>query len=98
MALTGGKTMQKSKSEIKTAQVEVSEADSQDAGLGIGARIAPAVALLLLGDAAFADDGPTDLEDDGDYTSVPEPSVLSMLAVGAVVVGAAKYIQNKRRK
>jgi hypothetical protein len=86
-------TMFNRKSEKKTAQVDVSEA-----GLGIGSRIAPAVALLLLGDAAFADDGPTDLEDDGDYTSVPEPSVLSMLAVGAVVVGAAKYIQNKRRK
>ena len=90
--------MHNSKNENNTAQVEVSEAEGQDAGLGIGARIAPAVALLLLGDAAFADDGPTDLEDDGDYISVPEPSVLSMLAVGVVVVGAAKYIQNKRRK
>jgi len=83
-------TMFNRKNEKKTAQVDVSEA-----GLGIGSRIAPAVALLMLGDAAFADDGPID---DGDYTSVPEPSVLSLLAVGAVVVGAAKYIQNKRRK
>jgi len=91
--------MHNSKNEKKTTQVEVSEVDSQDSGLGIGSRIAPAVALLMLGESAFAGD---DTEDDGPIippeVSVPEPSVLSMLAVGAVVVGAAKYIQNKRKK
>lgn len=86
--------------EKKLAQVEVSEADGQDSGLGIGSRIAPAVALLMLGESAFAGAPPepdTEIGDD-DTVAVPEPSVLSMLAVGAVVVGAAKYIQNKRRK
>ena len=83
--------MNSSKSEKKTAQVDVSEVDNQDSGLGIGGRIAPAVALLLLGDSVCADESAPDF-------AVPEPSVLSMLAVGAVVVGTAKYIQNKRRK
>jgi len=89
--------MHNSNSEMKTAQAEVSEAGSQDSGLGIGSRIAPAVALLLMGESAFAG-APPDPDFDGDTINVPEPSVLSMLAVGAVVVGAAKYIQNKRRK
>ncbi len=86
--------MDSSKNVIKTAQVDASEA-----GIGIGARIAPAVALLLLGESAFAG-VPPDVEDDGipPVVGVPEPSVLSLLAVGAIVVGAAKYIQNKRRK
>lgn len=82
-----------SKSKKKTTQVEVSEADGQDSGLGIGSRIAPAVALLLLGDSASAG-----IPTDEDTISLPEPSVLSLLAIGAVVVGGAKYIQNKRRK
>ena len=90
--------MHNSKNEKKTAQVEVSEADSQDSGLGLGSRIAPAVALLMLADSVSADTEDDFTGDDSDTVSVPEPSVLSMLAVGAVVVGAAKYIQNKRRK
>ena len=85
------------KNEKKLAQVDVSEADGQDSGLGIGARIAPAVALLLMDGSALADSS-TDQDDFSDTVSVPEPSVLSLLTVGAVVVGAAKYIQNKRRK
>ena len=85
--------MHNSKSEKKTAQVDVSEVDSQDSGLGIGGRIAPAVALLLLGDSAHAD---TDFDED--TVTVPEPSVLTLLAVGAVVGGTVKYIHNKRRK
>jgi hypothetical protein len=85
------------KSKKKMAQVEVTEADGQDSGLGIGSRIAPAVALLMLGDAASAGAPPaTDFEPD--TITVPEPSVLSLLAAGVVIVGAAKYIQNKRRK
>jgi hypothetical protein len=79
--------------EKKLAQIDVSEADSQDSGLGIGSRIAPAVALLMLGESAIAG-----IDEPDDTVAVPEPSVLSMLAVGAVVVGGAKYIQNKRRK
>jgi hypothetical protein len=89
------KIMNNNKSEMKTAQVDVSEANGQDSGLGIGSRIAPAVALLMLGDAVHAD---SEIIPDDEVNTVPEPSVLSMLAVGAVVVGAAKYIQNKRRK
>ena len=87
--------MHSSKSEKKTAQVDVSEVNSQDSGLGIGGRIAPAVALLLLGDSAHADTV-TDFDDDN--VTVPEPSVLTLLAVGAVVGGTVKYIHNKRRK
>jgi hypothetical protein len=91
-----GKTMNSSKSEKKMAQVDVSEVDSQDSGLGIGGRIAPAVALLLLGDSVCAD---TDEIDSPDLTvTVPEPSVLTLLAVGVVVGGTVKYIHNKRRK
>ena len=85
--------MHSSKSEKKTAQVDVSEVNSQDSGLGIGGRIAPAVALLLLGDSAHAD-----ADFDSDNVTVPEPSVLTLLAVGAVVGGTVKYIHNKRRK
>ena len=89
--------MHTSKSEKKTAQVDVSEVNSQDSGLGIGGRIAPAVALLLLGDSAHADTY-TDADFDEDTVTVPEPSVLTLLAVGAVVGGTVKYIHNKRRK
>ena len=81
----------RSKSEKKTVQDDVSEVDNQDSGLGIGSRIAPAVALLLLGDSAYA-------QDDEDTGNIPEPSALALLAAGAVVGGAAKYIHNKRRK
>ena len=87
--------MNSSKSEKKMAQVDVSEVDSQDSGLGIGGRIAPAVALLLLGDSAHAFD---DEDTAPDTVSVPEPSVLALLAAGVVVGGTVKYIQNKRRK
>ena len=83
--------MHSSKSEKKMTQVDVSELDSQDSGHGIGGRIAPAVALLLLGDSVSADAQ--------DFAvPVPEPSVLTLLAVGVVVGGTVKYIHNKRRK
>jgi hypothetical protein len=58
-----------------------------------GTRIAPAVALLLLGDTAFAGD-----ETDDSATVVPEPSVLGLLAAGVAVGGVVAYIRNKRRK
>ena len=92
--------MHSSKSEKKMTQVDVSELDSQDSCHGIGGRIAPAVALLLLGDSVSADEETTYVDDsmDDDLVTVPEPSVLTLLAVGAVVVGTAKYIHNKRRK
>jgi hypothetical protein len=60
---------------------------------GAGSRIAPAVALLLLGDSAYA--GDPDL-DDG--VTVPEPSILGLLAAGVAVGGVVAYIRNKRRK
>ena len=90
-----GKTMHKSNSKMTTAQADVSEADSQDSVLGHGSRIAPAVALLMMGESALAGTAPPDQDD---VISVPEPSALSLLAVGAVVVGTARYIKNKRRK
>lgn len=85
--------MHSRKSGKKTAQVDAPEVDGQDSILGIGARIAPAVALLLLSDSATAD--ATDIEDDAG--NIPEPSALALLAAGAVVGGAARYVHNKRR-
>jgi hypothetical protein len=55
---------------------------------GIGSRIAPAVALLLFGDAVHAESPPT----------VPEPSTLGLVSAGMVVGGLVVYIRNKRRK
>lgn len=83
--------MHNSKHGKRTAPVNVSETDSRNFGLGIGSRIAPAVALLMLGDSAYA-------QDSEDGTIVPEPSVLALLAAGVVIGGAAKYVRNKRRK
>jgi hypothetical protein len=59
-----------------------------------GSRIAPAVALLLLGDTAYAGFDP----DSDDGVTVPEPSVLGLLAAGVAIGGVVAYIRNKRRK
>jgi hypothetical protein len=59
-----------------------------------GTRVAPAVALLLLGDSAYAGD-----EDSGDFVvTVPEPSTLGLLAAGAAVGGFVAYLRRKRDK
>jgi hypothetical protein len=58
-----------------------------------GTRIAPAVAILLLGDSVYADTDET-----ADRASVAEPSTLGLLAAGAAVGGVVTYIRNKRRK
>ncbi|MGB5305680.1 MAG: PEP-CTERM sorting domain-containing protein [Gammaproteobacteria bacterium] len=84
--------MQSSENKTNKALVDAAGTDSQATGAGIGSRIAPAVALLLLGDSAHAQ------IIDEDTINVPEPSTLVLLAAGAVVGGAAKYIHNKRRK
>jgi hypothetical protein len=55
---------------------------------GIGNRIAPAVALLLLSDAVHAESPPT----------VPEPTTLGLVSAGMAVGGLVVYIRNKRRK
>ena len=57
-------------------------------GRGIGNRIAPAVALLLFGDAVHAESPPT----------VPEPTTLGLVSAGMVVGGLVVYLRNKRRK
>jgi hypothetical protein len=62
---------------------------------GAGSRIAPAVALLMLGDTASAT---TISGDDSDTLFVPEPSVLGLLAAGVSVGGIVAYIRRKRRK
>ena len=62
---------------------------------GAGSRIAPAVALLLLGDTASAGGAGGD---DEDTIFVPEPSILGLLAAGVAVGGVVTYIRNKRRK
>ena len=59
-----------------------------------GTRIAPAVALLLLGDTVSA--GTVGGGDDG--VTVPEPSILGLLATGVAVGGVVAYIRNRRRK
>lgn len=59
-----------------------------------GTRIAPAVALLMLGDSSYA--GPPIPDDDG--VTVPEPSILGLLAAGVAVGGVVAYVRNKRRK
>ena len=63
---------------------------------GASSRIAPAVALLLLGDTAFA--GVDTDSEDGDLHVVPEPSVLGLMAAGVAVGGVVAYIRNKSRK
>jgi hypothetical protein len=65
--------------------------------LPLGARIAPAVALLLFGDSALAqtDQSP---EIDDDAVSVPEPSTLALLATGGAVAGIARAIRKRREK
>lgn len=55
---------------------------------GVGSRIAPAVALLMLGDSVYA----------ADAQPVPEPTSFSLLAAGAAVGGVVAYIRSKRRK
>jgi hypothetical protein len=62
-----------------------------------GTRIAPAVALLLLGDSAHAEIV-IDEDSEGDLSTVSEPSTLGLLAAGAAVGGVVAYIRNKRRK
>lgn len=53
-----------------------------------GTHIAPAVALLLLGDAVHAESGP----------AVPEPSILGLVSAGLVVGGLVVSLRHKRRK
>lgn len=76
--------------DIRTAAADAVERRSPNSRPGIGSRIAPAVALLMLGDSVCVAD------EDG--TAVPEPSVLTLLAAGAAVGGVAKYVRSKRRK
>lgn len=59
-----------------------------------GTRVAPAVALLLLGDSAYAG-----VEDSGDFVvTVPEPSTLGLLAAGAAVGGFVAWVRSRRRR
>ena len=81
--------MRSDKSKKKTARADMREIDGRDSGSISGGRIAPAVALLLLGDSVAADE---------DFQPVvSEPSTLALLATGAVVGGAVSYV-NRRRK
>lgn len=59
----------------------------------LGAKLAPAVGMLLLGDSAFAgDDAPPP-----DF-AVPEPGTLGLLAIGAAAGGAIAYARKRRGK
>ena len=86
--------MFKKRNAKEIAQNNVPDSDSQMFDNGAAAKIAPAIALLLLGESASAQ---TD-EIDGDFSEVPEPSALALFAAGAAAAGTVKYIQNKRRK
>ena len=63
--------------------------------LPLGARIAPAVGLLLFGENALAQ---PDFEDDDGPISVPEPSTLALLATGGAVAGIARAMRKRREK
>lgn len=59
----------------------------------LGAKIAPAVGMLLMGDSVFAgDDSPPP-----DF-SVPEPATLGLLGVAAAAGGAVAFVRNRRNK
>lgn len=83
--------MFKNESTKETVAGDAPEGDSQLFDSGGIAQIAPAVALLLLGNSPYAAAG-------DDSVTVPEPSTLALYAAGAAAAGAVKYIQNKRRK
>ncbi len=84
--------MFKNESTKETVAGDAPEGDSQLFDSGGIAQIAPAVALLLLGNSPSATAG------DIDEVTVPEPSILALYAAGAAAAGTVKYIQNKRRK
>lgn len=88
--------MAREASETRAASAEVPDSHGPDSGAGIGSRIAPAVALLMMSGSAYADLDSADEDDSA--TPVPEPSVLALLAAGAAVGGVAKYLHGKRRK
>lgn len=91
--------MAREASETRAASAEVPDSHGPDSGAGIGSRIAPAVALLMMSGSVYADEATDSADgDDGDFTPVPEPSVLALLAAGAAVGGVAKYLHGKRRK
>ena len=56
----------------------------------LATKVAPAVALLMVGERAFA----VDFED---QAQIPEPTTLSLLAIGAAGAAVAAGV-NKRRK
>lgn len=67
--------------------------ETKDAGRNLGAKIAPAVGLLLFSDAAMAQFD----EDDGDF-AVPEPSVLGLLAAAGAGLGVVRALKGKRTR
>jgi len=70
-----------------------SSRDDEGSRSMLAAKVAPAVALLLMGEAAVAGD-----DDDGPVDQVPEPGVLGLLAAGVAAVSTVNYIHKKRRK
>ena len=76
-------------SEKKVNNFSQVSCDDESTSTGFASKIAPAVALLLMGESisAQADEG-----------QVPEPGTLALLAAGGAAVGTIKYIQKKRSK
>ncbi len=70
---------------------------SADGALRTNAKVAPAVGLLLFGEHALASDAP-DIITDEDFATVPEPSTLALLAVGAAAAGVAHAVKKRRKK
>lgn len=58
----------------------------------LGGKVAPAVAMLLLGDSAAAGTFDSDA-----VIAVPEPAILGLLAIGAAAGGALAYRRHKNR-
>ena len=63
--------------------------------LAVGAKVAPAVGLLLFGEHALAqvDDGL-----DQEVVAVSEPSTLALFAIGAAAAGVTHAVKKWREK
>ena len=78
--------------EDKLTPSDVTDVGKKDRKICPGAGVAPAVALLLFGASAVSADS------QDDFTPVPEPSVLALVASGAAAAGMVNYVRNKRKK
>ena len=62
--------------------------------LALGAKVAPAVGLLLLGEHALG----FDAEVDDGVVELSEPSTIGLFAIGAAAVGVTRVVKKWREK